>query len=383
MEQSDPPQRRYGRERLCPHCGTRVAQKARNCFFCGGSLDEIPRQRLAIRWADVVLFAVIGGLLLFWWVRRPGTPAVQNPIAEGAAGPVVAKIATPDLLAELVELPPTAEPSPTSTLEAQMAVGSTPTAAAAPSPTGTVPAGPVRHIVKAGDTVLSIAAVYGATAKDIISANGLSANGFLRIGQELLIPVTGPSGGPGPTATPNGGTLIYTVQAGDTVSLIAARFGSTMEWIFDANNLKPTDILHIGRSLQVPLSDVTPTPAPTADVSPSPTPTPGLPFGAPALLIPADAAVVTSDREILLTWTAVGTLAKDQWYVVTLQTPGSPGAIAPFWTKGSSWRVPPDFKPAGQTPAEVIWQVQVLTGSPGNSGKPASPPSTPRRFKWE
>jgi len=383
MEQSNPPQRRYGHERLCPHCGNRVAQKARTCFFCGGSLDELPRRRLAIRWADVVLFAVIGGLLLFWWIRRPGPPAEQNRFAGGAAGAVVAEIATPDFLAELVEVPPTAEPSPTPPIQPEMSAGSTPTAAATPSPTGTVPAGPVRHTVKAGDTVLSIAASYGATAKDIISANGLSANGFLRIGQELLIPVAGPSGGPGPTATPKGGTLVYTVQAGDTVSLIAARFGSTMEWIFRANDLKPTDVLHIGRVLQVPLSNVTPTPTPTVNVSPSPSPTPGLPFRAPALLIPADGAVFTSDREILLSWTSVGTLAKDQWYVVSLQTPGFPGAFAPFWTKGSSWRVPPDFRPAGQTPAEVIWQVQVLTGSPGNPGKPASPPSAPRRFRWE
>jgi LysM repeat protein len=379
MDQPDPRQRRYGSERLCPHCGTRVAQKARTCFFCGGSLEEAPRRRRSIRWADVVLFAVIGGILLFWWFRSPGAPAIQDAAGGDAAGPVVAETTTPDVLAELVEAPPTATASATPPIEATAVVSAT--AAVTPSPT--VPAGPVRHTVKSGDTVLSIAAIYGATAKDIISANGLSGDGFLRVGQELLIPVAGPSGGPGPTATPQGGTLVYTVQAGDTISLIASRFGSTMEWIFAANNLKPDAILHIGQSLLVPQSNITPTPTPTANVSPSPTPTQGLPFSAPALLLPADGAVITSGREILLSWTSVGTLAKDQWYVVTLQTPGSPGAIAPFWTKGSSWRVPVDFKPSGRAPAVVVWQVQVLTGSPGNPGGPASPPSASRRFKWE
>jgi LysM repeat protein len=383
MEQSDPPKRRYGSERLCPYCGTRVAQKARTCFFCGGSLEEAPRRRLSIRWADVVLFAVIGGLLLFWWVRRPDMGGEQDTIARGVAGQVVAATATPDVLAELAEMPPTAVLSPTPTLQSEMSAGASPTPMAAPSPAGIVPTGPIRHTVKAGDTVLSIAAAYGSTAKDIISSNGLNASGFIRIGQELLIPVAGASGGPGPTATPSGGTLIYMVQAGDTVSLIAERFGSTMEWIFKANNLKPTSILHIGQSLQVPLSNVTPTPAPTAVQSPSPTPTPGLPFAAPSLLIPANEAVVTSFREVLLTWTSVGTLAKDQWYVVTLQTPASPGAIAPFWTKASSWRVPTDLRPAGRAPVYVVWQVQVLTGSPGNPGEPASPPSSSRRFRWE
>jgi LysM repeat protein len=290
-------------------------------------------------------------------------------------------MATPDALAELAELPPTATVVPTPTLQPEIPVDASLTVEVTPSPT--LASGPLRHTVKAGDTVLSIAAVYGATAKDIISANGLSADGFLRVGQQLLIPVGGPSGGPGPTATPQGGTLIYTVQAGDTISLIADRFGSTMEWIFAANGLKPTAILHIGQSLQIPLSNVTPTPAPTADVSPSPTPTPGLPFRAPALLVPEDGAVLTSARDILLTWTSVGTLAKDQWYVVTLQTPGSSGAIAPFWTKGSSWRVPADLRPGGRTPTVILWQVQVLTGSPGNPGNPASPPSTARKFRWE
>jgi LysM repeat protein len=383
MEQNDFRQGRYGRERLCPHCGTRVAQKARTCFFCGGSLDERPRRRLSIRWADLVLFAVIGGLLLFWWFRHPDLPPAQESASAGAVVPQGAESATPDAIAELAQLPATAEPLASSTLLPATAAGPTPTVTASPSPMSTVPAGPVRHSVKAGDTVFSIAATYGAAAKDIISANGLSANGFLRIGQELLIPVAGPVGGPGPTATPKGGTLIYTVQAGDTISLIADRFGSTMEWIFSANNIKPTDVLHIGQSLMVPLSNVTPTPAPTVLASPSPTPTPGLPFRAPALLVPADRAAVSGANEILLSWTSAGTLAKDQWYVVTLRTPEIPGTIAPFWTKGTSWRVPRDFRPAGESPVEFTWQVQVLTGSPGNPGKPASPPSPPRSFTWE
>jgi LysM repeat protein len=313
-----------------------------------------------------VLFAVIGGLLLFWWFRHPELPQVQRGGSE---------IDTPDLSVELAQLPATAEPPQSPTLSPPTV---TPTATASP-----VPAGPVRHTVEAGDTVISIAAKYGATAKDIISANGLSADGFLRIGQELLIPVPGPSGGAGPTATPKGGTLIYTVEAGDTISLIADRFGSTMEWIFSANNMKPTDVLHVGQSLMIPLSNVTPTPAPTVLASPAPTPTPGLPFRAPILLAPGDRAAVGGANEILLSWTSAGVLAKDQWYVVTLRTPEVQSTITPFWTKGTSWRVPRDFRPEGDSPVEFTWQVQVLTGSPGNPGKPASPPSDLHSFTWE
>jgi LysM repeat protein len=383
MWQPDHPQGRYGRERLCPHCGTRVAQRAHTCFFCGGSLDQGPRRRLSIRWADVVLFGVIGGLVLFWWFRHPELPVAEVGATGGATESESTTLAAPDLVGELAGLAAPADPASPTPPPGTAAVSTPTPAVATPAPTGPVPAGPARYVVKSGDTVLSIAATYGATAKDIISANGLSANGFLRVGQELLIPGAGPVGGPGPTATAQGGTLVYTVQAGDTISLIATRFGSTMEWIFSANNIKPTDILHVGQSLLVPLSNLTPSPTPTVLVTPSPTPTPSLPFDAPALLAPADHAVLGRTNEVLLSWTSAGTLAKDQWYVVTLRAVDAPGTIAPYWTKSTSWRAPRDFRPAGDTPVEFTWQVQVLTGSPGNPGGPASPRSASRQFTWD
>src|SRR5512139_2897187 len=101
MSDSDPPPSRYGRDRACPHCGTRVAQRARTCFFCGGSLEERPRRKLAIPWADIVLFAVIGGLLVFWWTRRAGTS--NEPLVALAERPTVqqAEVAAQELGAQV------------------------------------------------------------------------------------------------------------------------------------------------------------------------------------------------------------------------------------------------------------------------------------------
>ena len=317
MSQPDIPQARYGRERVCLRCGTRVAQKARICFFCGASLNDMPRRRLSMPWADLFLFAVIGGVLALWWLRPPVAPAGQQ-IAQRERQPLALAQpeATPaaDLLPSDVEgnsddLPPatpTFEPTSTATLQ--------------PSPTS-IPA-PIRYKVKAGDTVVAIAKLHGSAAKDIIQANGLSADGQLKVGQELIVPIAGPMGGPGPgvTATPSGGTLIITVQAGDTISGIAARYRSQMDWILKANNMAPTDILHIGQPLTVPLSAATPTPTVTAirtPQTPTATPEPGLPL--PALLIPPDGSVLSGEDGIVLSWTAVGVLAADQWYVVTLR----------------------------------------------------------------
>jgi hypothetical protein len=160
------------------------------------------------------------------------------------------------------------------------------------------------------------------------------------------------------------------------------RFGSQIEWILRANNMKATDLLQINQSLQVPLSNNTPTPTATTPALSSPTATPGLPLRAPALLAPPDESVVTGNEDLLLNWASVGVLAKDQWYVVTLEVAGAEAPITPYWTKGTTWRLPADLRAAGKAATEFTWQVQVLTGSPDHPGEPASPPSTSRRFTW-
>ena len=294
MSQPDIPQARYGRERVCPQCGTRVAQKATTCFFCGVSLSDFPRRRLSVPWADLLLFAVIGAVVTVWWLRPPSVPAVTE-IAQAARQATLqapqGAAPAPDALAMEDREPATVTAMPTST----------PAPSVAPQPTPTLLAEPIRHKVKKGDTVVAIAKLYSAVAKDIIQANSLSADGKLSVGQDLIIPVAGPMGGPGPTSTPNKDTLIYTVRSGDTVSGIAQRFGSTIDWILQANKLKATDFLRIGQPLTVPRTPATATPAPTVEVipvTPSPTPVPGL--RAPALLAPADGAVLTDRKSTRL-----------------------------------------------------------------------------------
>jgi LysM repeat protein len=251
-----------------------------------------------------------------------------------------------------------------------------------PTPTDIVPAAPVKHTVKPGDTLIAIAKTYDTTVKDIADANSLDAAGLLRIGQELLIPIAGPSGGPGPTATPDGGALMYVVQSGDTISTIAERFGSQMSWIFAANNMKPGDVLQIGRPLLVPLTASTSTPMPTPENTPTPTATIGPRLPAPVLLAPADGAVLLGKNAVLLTWAAPGTLAQDEWYVVTVKAVEVDQSISPHWTKTTSWRLPTDYRVESQAPTEFTWQVQVRQGGPDNPGGPASAVSEQRSFAW-
>lgn len=373
MSQPDLSPRHYSRERVCHHCGTRVAQKAQTCFFCGAALDVAPRRRVSVPWPDLFLFTVIGAVLALWWLRAPEAPDTwqASQLDRQSNGTDVALIALAS--DELPTATPTPPPTP---------VPSTPTAT--PEPVSTEPAAPVRHKVVSGDTVAGIAQKYGTTIKDIIDTNGLSTDGRLSVGQELIVPVAGPSGGPGPTATAQGGALMYTVQSGDSISSIADRFKSSIDWILSANNLDPASFLRVGQLLLVPLAALTPTPVPTSAVTPmTPTPTlePGL--SAPALLSPPDGSVLTGQSEVVLTWMSAGMLDPDEWYVVMLKSSDQTWPTATRWTKATTWRLPAEYRGTTRAGIDFIWSVQVRRGTPEKPGPATSSASAERRFTWQ
>ena len=77
-----------------------------------------------------------------------------------------------------------------------------------------------------------------------------------------------------PTATPT--VVFYTIQAGDTLSTIAARFNVPTEELQRANNIADPNLIQVGQKLIIP----GPTPIPTAAILPTaepPTPTPNIP----------------------------------------------------------------------------------------------------------
>jgi hypothetical protein len=158
-----------------------------------------------------------------------------------------------------------------------------------------------------------------------------------------------------------------------------------MDWILDANKRKPNDMLRPGDRLLIPLSNRTPTPTQPAPptVVPTPSITPEAMLRAPILLSPADQAVLRGDSEVLLRWASSAVLAKEQWYVVTMKIIGSDALVAPYWTKGTVWRLSPDYRTTGSDATRFSWSVQVVTGAPGqDDAKPASPLSETRTFTW-
>ncbi|OQA39711.1 MAG: Muramidase-2 precursor [Chloroflexi bacterium ADurb.Bin325] len=159
--------------------------------------------------------------------------------AASAATPIAAPTAEP--VAPTVTLPaPTVAP-------AAQAAGETPTAVSA-----TATPGPRYHTVELGDTLAKIARAYDVTSAAIVEANNLASADLIYIGQKLLIPaggeVSSKSGTPIPLPTPT----IYTVQPGDTLSIIARRYDTTVDKLVEINGLGSPDKLRVGMRLLIP-----------------------------------------------------------------------------------------------------------------------------------
>ena len=87
--------------------------------------------------------------------------------------------------------------------------------------------------------------------------------------------VAPPAGEAEPTATLDPATQqIYTIQAGDSLSAVADRFGTTLDAIVKANELSDPNVVYVGQRLIIPVRDTSgqttasqPTQAPTATTS--------------------------------------------------------------------------------------------------------------------
>lgn len=93
--------------------------------------------------------------------------------------------------------------------------------------------------VKRGETLYSIANQSKLTVSELAALNGLSANSGLRIGQTIKIP----AGSQVPDS--------YTVQSGDTLTGIAAKYNLSMDQIANLNNISRSANLRVGQHLKL------------------------------------------------------------------------------------------------------------------------------------
>ncbi|HSN73811.1 MAG TPA: LysM peptidoglycan-binding domain-containing protein [Anaerolineae bacterium] len=261
--------------RYCPKCGQRVAQRAEDCFMCGHDLRASQPRRLSLPVRDLIMILVVLGVAYLWWTRGGrGEEAVAQPLAATATVTATStstairtvsptQPAPPALDIELT-LPIVASPALTLTEPITVTTPLTPTA----TPT------PIIYTVVSGDNVNKIAARYSISVRDLMAANDMSSD-LLQVDQKLVIPAAGSAGAgeaassevapAGPTATP----VVYVVKRGDTVNIIAARYGISVQDLMAFNGMN-SDLIQVDQKLTIPLGDVPRGP----DGLPIPTPTP-------------------------------------------------------------------------------------------------------------
>jgi len=163
------------------------------------------------------------------------------------------------------------------------------------------PSGGATHIVQAGDFLGAIASRYGVALADLVRANSIANPDLIYVGQVLVIPGAEEAQAPAPAA-PTGDHL---VQAGDTLTVIAARYGTTVEAIAVANGIANPSLIYVGQRLAIPGGGSTPEPTPGPTMTPLPTSTP-LPGATAAPTATPTATPAPSGHDYELTGDPVG-----------------------------------------------------------------------------
>ncbi len=125
---------------------------------------------------------------------------------------------------------------------------------------------PIYHRVQPGETLSTIAASYGVNMWDIVSLNGLSNPNFIYVGQWLRIPGCYPPTTPRPYR-------VHIVRRGETLSMIAARYGVSLWRLARLNGIKNINLIFVGQRLLIPGYYAAP-PVPPAPPYPPPYPPP-------------------------------------------------------------------------------------------------------------
>lgn len=225
--------------------------------------DTEPRPMASTSRAIFGLFGVLVaalGIGLFWTFTpnlpgHPPTPTTVLPTPTQVAvvpsqTPTQMPTATPTYTppSPTVVLPTSTPVSPTSTTT----LSPTPTTAPSPTPTTTLPPTPT------------------------------------------TTPSPTPSPPPSPTPTPPPCTIIHVVEAGETLSGIAASYGTTVEAIVQANNIASPSLIYVGQQLVISVcGTATPSPSP---LGPTPTATPK-PIATPTSPCMYPSAEITSPHE--------------------------------------------------------------------------------------
>lgn len=99
------------------------------------------------------------------------------------------------------------------------------------------------YTVKAGDTLSGIAAKFGTTYQYLAQINNIANPNLIHVGQVLKV------NGTAQTNTSN--VITYTVKSGDTLSAIAKKYNTTYQEIARKNNISDPNKIYVGQVLKI------------------------------------------------------------------------------------------------------------------------------------
>ncbi|MEK1347419.1 LysM peptidoglycan-binding domain-containing protein [Limosilactobacillus fermentum] len=96
------------------------------------------------------------------------------------------------------------------------------------------------YYVQSGDTLSAIATKFGTTVSSLVSINHISNPNVIYVGQKIYV-----------GEATQGQSNAYTVQSGDTLSGIAAKFGTTWQALAQKNSLANPNVIYVGQTLTI------------------------------------------------------------------------------------------------------------------------------------
>lgn len=105
------------------------------------------------------------------------------------------------------------------------------------------------HTVQPGETLSGIAARYGTSYQELARINGIANPNVINVGQVLKL---SGSAAPKPSGPPSAAGGTYTVVAGDTLSGIAQRYGTSWQTLAGLNGISNPNVIYPGQKIKLP-----------------------------------------------------------------------------------------------------------------------------------
>ena len=107
------------------------------------------------------------------------------------------------------------------------------------------------YTVKQGETLSELAERYGTSVQRLMELNNLGSAQDLWAGSRIQVPVTRTAAAPKPKPAVNKNATQHKVQSGETLSVIAQRYGVSMQNLIAINNISNPNQVEVGQTLKL------------------------------------------------------------------------------------------------------------------------------------